>query len=128
MVAEASTAGNALGLTKSDIKDAAESRLRGARLYTNKLAAPYLRITITILKSAYSVDLRLIKAVSEDRYSQVHGFAATWIDKHTGSHSGGFAGGSFILSGLSRLLERFIADYLRVNESACSGRLPLDGK
>ena len=121
-VADASKTENKLGLTKADIQAAVESRLRGARLYTTKLATPYLRIGITIVGNAFSVHLQLIKRLSDDTYSQMYGLATTWEDGYTGTHGGGFGGGSFILSSLSQLLDRFIADYLRINEAACPGK------
>ena len=121
-VTDASKTENKLGLTKADIQAAVESRLRGARLYTPKFATPYLRIGIMIVGNAFSVHLHLVKRLVDDTYSQMHGLATTWMDGFTGTHGGGSAGGSFILSSLSQVLDRFIADYLRINEAACLGK------
>jgi len=118
-VTESSKDGDTIVLTKSDIRAAAESRLRGARIYAPKFSLPFLNVSIIITKDAFSVWLRLIKQLSDGTYSQMYGPATTWDDGYIGIHGGGFAGGSFVLSSLSQLLDRFIADYLRVNEAAC---------
>lgn len=119
---EASKAWDTVGLTRADIQNAAESRLRGARIYAPKFRLPFLSISIIVTKDAFSVRLRLVKSLYDNTYSQMYGPAATWVNGHTGTHGGGFGGGSFILSSLSQLLDQFIADYLRVNETACATR------
>ena len=48
------------------------------------------------------------------------GLAATWDRGVVGQ-----GGGAYILSSVSRLTDKFIDEYLRVNESACS-RSPID--
>ena len=105
---------NAFGLTKADIQNAAESRLRGAYIYTAKFSFPSLGISIVTYQSAFSVTLQLRKILA-DTHSPWYGGAVTWSDGHVGT----FSRDSFILSSLSKLLDRFIADYLRVNEEAC---------
>ncbi len=111
--------GDTLGLTKADIQAAVESRLRSARLYTPKFAIPHLDIGLVIIGDAFSITMHLIKRLSDDTYSRMYGLAVTWRNGYTGTHGGGFTGGNLILSSLSQLLDRFIADYLRVNEVAC---------
>lgn len=110
---------NALGLTKATIHNAVESRLRATRIYAPKFDLPSLRVSIFILRDIFSLELGLIKPLSDTTYSQMFGAAKTWEE---GSHGGGSAGRNFILSGLSRRLDHFIAEYLRVNEEACAAK------
>lgn len=110
---------NAVRLTTAEIQAATESRLRAARLYAPKFHLPSLNVSISIVGDAFSVGLQLVKQLADTTYSQMYGPAATWEYRYTGIHGGGARGGDFVLSSLSQQLDRFIADYLRVNEEAC---------
>lgn len=120
-VGKASQAWGKLGLTRADIQNAAESRLRAARIYGDEgdYSNPLLRIIAGIVGGAFSVELFLDKPLFDGKYSSLFGDATTYMDGHLGTHGGGFGGGSYILSTLSLMLDRFIANYLRVNEAAC---------
>ena len=117
VVEELSDDAKRTGLTKEAIIAAAESRLRAARIYNNKKnSTPYLHITVTVVGDAFSIEVALNKYLFDDETSMLHGVAKTWTKTLIGTHTND---ATFILSGLSRLLDLFIADYLRVNEIAC---------
>ena len=92
----------------------AESRLRAARLY-DATAPTHLYVDINVLSNAFSRNLDYRKLLY-DAMSAERNYATTWSAGATGTH-GGDAG--FILQGLSEDLDRFILEYLRVNEAAC---------
>lgn len=73
-------------------------------------------MSIGIGKRALVVYVALVKWVVDETF-QVGSGADTWTAMSFGTHGGD---SSFILASLSRLLDKGIADYLRVNESACS--------
>ena len=106
-----------IDLTEESIQAALESRLRSARLYDSE-AIDWLYIRVNVLGVAYSIDLRFFKQV-HDLDSNETGAAATWDEGSVGMH-GGDAG--FILSSISRYMDRFLVEFLRVNEEACSQR------
>lgn len=104
-------------LTRERLQFAAESRLRGARLYT---ASPenspaYLYVNVNIVGPAHSIAVEYNKAVF-DPASDESAFATTWRSGGAGTHG---RSAEYIVSGLSRYLDRFLTEYLRVNESAC---------
>ena len=103
-----------IGLTVDRIQTMAESRLRAARLY-DAPALPYLYVDVNAAGRSYSLSVEYKKVVY-DRVSDETNYATTWSAGSTGTH-GGDAG--FILQGLSEDLDRFILEYLRVNEDAC---------
>lgn len=110
-----------VSLTKERLQLAAESRLRAARLYTDSMHvsnAAYLYINVNVLGRGFSMDVRYSKAVF-DEASDDSGMAVTWQTGSLGTH-GQDAG--FIVQALSQHLDRFLAEYLRVNESDCDGR------
>ena len=123
------------GLTEQSIRNAAESRLRAAGIYESK-ATPYLYVNVNVGRPEkgdrhfphYSIGVEYKRVLFDDRVlglgyrvfdsdwgDQLYGFATTW-------DSGGSGQGdsSYILSNLSRLLDEFLVDYLRVRDSkAC---------
>ena len=113
----------AVGLTKERIQLAVESRLRAARLYTESMekanrAYLYINITINVVGRAFNTAVKYKKWVI-DLENNSNGPATTWNTGSTGTY-GGDAG--FIIQDLSSHLDRFLAEYLRVNESACDTR------
>ena len=111
----------AVGLTRERIQLAAESRLRAARLYTEsmeKANRAYLYIRIHVEGRAGTIFVQYSKWVI-DLATKSDGPAITWNTGGTGTH-GGDAG--FIIQHLSSSLDEFLAEYLRVNESACDTR------
>ena len=115
------------GLTQEAIVNAAEARLRSARLFVplKKQAenpqtqgrVQSLYINVNIARIGFSVTVQLDRYMRDLGYG-VPGFANIWRTGGTGSHGGD---GNYILGGLSRYLDEFLATYLRVNEGHCSG-------
>ena len=103
-----------IGLTEESIQAAVESRLRSARLYDAD-AVPYLYVNVNVAGSAFARALQYKKIVY-DQVAAVSGFATTWEIKSAGTHGGDAA---YILAGIARHMDRFLVEYLRVNESAC---------
>lgn len=105
-----------IDLTKERIQTMAESRLRAARLYDDaQRIAPSLHISINVVGVAFNISVTYWKLVYEPA-SELFAPATTWQLKGSGTH-GGDAG--YILQGLSEYLDRFVLEYLRVNEDAC---------
>ena len=106
-----------IGLTKESIRDAAESRLRTARLF-NPESKQYLYITINVVGHGFDISVRYNKVV-DDPLSNLRVYAPTWQMNTTGMHGGN---SGYILSQLPGLLDRFLVEFLRVNEEACATR------
>ncbi len=104
-----------IGLTKDAITVAVRSRLRAARLYTAKRGPHYLYINVNVVGTAFSYSVEYKKRV-KDRASGLSTFATTWDTGGTGTHG---PDASYILSLVSQYVDKFIDEYLRVNEDAC---------
>ena len=103
------------GLRRDAIQAVAESRLRGAGLYTYPgSGGAYLYINVNLVDRSFSISLEYRRWVL-DPVNDTSGSAVTW---HSGS-VGTSSDARHILSGLSQLLDKFIADYVRVNQSHC---------
>ncbi len=105
-----------IGLTRKSLQYTIESRLRMARLY-NPEASHYLYININVHGGAFSLELAFKKLV-RDPISRVTAFAVTWVVHSLGSY--GNIGAPFVLSTLSKYMDEFLAEFLRVNEKACN--------
>ena len=101
------------------VQDAAESRLRAARVYTDDLTWTQEALLFTIRSiredgiSPYHVSLKFMKPLRDP----VTGFlfrATTWSSTRFGVDDD-----PVILSAVSQLLDQFLAAYLRVNADAC---------
>ena len=98
-----------LGIAEKNVQAAAESRLRAARLYTNNAPAfLYVAAGRYAIQLQYRKPLRDI-ASGETRSLQTFSKSATVPN--------GTAAG--VMLEVSKLLDLFLVDYLRVNESAC---------
>ena len=104
-----------IGLTKDAVTVAVRSRLRAARLYRADDGVPFLPVTVTVFGSAFDVSVAYIKWV-KDRASGISSGAITWTRGSTGTHG---RDASYILSSVSQKVDKFIDEYLRVNEAAC---------
>ena len=124
-------------LTEEQIRNAAESRLRAAGIYDSK-ATPYLYVNVNVGRPEkgsrhfpyYSIGVEYKRVLFDDRVlglgyrvldydwgDQLYGFATTWDIGGAGRGDS-----SYLLSNLSRLLDKFLVDYLRVRDSkACRG-------
>ena len=117
----------ATGLTNQAIVNAAESRLRSARLFLpmKKLMEnpqtrgrhQFLYLSVNIVGFGYSIGVELYRYMKDLGYG-VPGFAVVWQTGSTGTHGGD---GTFILGNVSQSLDGFLAAYLRINEGHCSG-------
>ena len=111
-----------IDLTKERVHTLAESRLRVARLYGGVvLGLPFLQVGIGVPVSenrrsgAFVVHVSFHKFVHDD-ISDHYEYAATWDTWNYGIHSGD---ADYILQAVSEQVDRFILEYLRVNETAC---------
>lgn len=114
-----------IGLTEEAIRAAAESRLRSARLYRSTLSAPYhyLYINVSVVGRGISISLDFRKDVY-DPLSGNTGFAITWNTGGAGTHGGN---ANYILSSISRHMDKFLVEFLRANEKACEKRFAPSG-
>ena len=112
-----------IGLTRERLVLAAESRLRGARLYTEDRDQPYLSVIVNVFRTAVSIALEYRKRVLDPASGEVSP-AITWEVRTTGVVGRGSV--DMIVSGVSghldMYLDMFLTEYLRVNEAACGSR------
>ena len=92
-------------------------RLRAERLYSAE-AVPYLSVSLNVVKTVFIVDLRYHKKL-HDPLSGHTFLSNSWQSSSTGRH---FLGEGIILSAVRRHVDRFAAEFLRVNEAACTKR------
>lgn len=105
-----------VGLATEAVNNAAESRLRAARLYDAD-AEQFLYVNVNLVGGAFSISIKLERRLDDLGYGQ-GGLATVWHKGSLGTHGGGHDGGQFILGSLSRHLDEFIAKYLAANENA----------
>ena len=107
-----------IGLTKDSIEVAVRSRLRAARLYTEDYAEAAwssLYAKVSVVGPAYSTALEYWKVV-RDLATGLELQATTWDIGSTGTHG---RDSSYILATVAENADKFIDEYLRVNEDAC---------
>ena len=116
---------NDSALSESEIANAIESRLRAARIFeedAQKAAKSYFNVHLTLAGSAASLDIGFEKPGFVDPYFrhrilQVPRGMETW--QKSWVVQGGFRSGD-VLAQLSKYLDEFIVNYLRVNsDDAC---------
>ena len=108
----------AIGLTRDRLQITAESRLRAARLYTEDYAkskGTSLYVNVGVVGGAWSLHVEYCKVVS-DPVSGETNMAPTWKASSLGTHSGD---PGYIIQALSEELDKFLVEYLRVNEKDC---------
>ena len=105
-----------IGLIKERVQFAVERRLRVARLFRSGYSLPFLDVTVGVVGSAFRITMGYSKMLF-DSVSDREGTATTWSDGTFGTHG---SNADFIVSSLSGLLDKFLTEYLRVNESACT--------
>ena len=112
-----------IGLTEERIQTIAESRLRAARLYQDGgifavlSADHYLYVNVLVVGDAFGCTVGYYKRLHDEKSGTSH-FAQTWYTGRIGTH-GRDAG--YILQLFSEQVDKFIVEYLRVNEGACNG-------
>lgn len=117
---EYSKEANKMGLTEKAILSAVRSRLRAARIYTDKEVHPpsFLAVKVTIGEGGiFNVAVELNKYLQDD-FNEISDYwrAVTWQTSSFGTHGGS---ASYVLSVLSQKMDTFIDEYLRVNAPAC---------
>ena len=121
-------------LTKETVEIAARSRLRAARLYAAPLthAAGLLQISALIgPKDNHAFTYRVwFEKQKLDLMVGIRDWSSTgWSEWHFGTHGGN---ANFVLASITRNLDEFIDDYLRVNKDDCDrsnarlGRVVID--
>ena len=126
--------GEEINLTKETVEIAARSRLRAARLYAAPLthAAGLLQISALIgPKDNHAFTYRVwFEKQKLDLMVGIRDWSSTgWSEWHFGTHGGN---ANFVLASITRNLDEFIDDYLRVNKDDCDrsnarlGRVVID--
>ena len=108
----------AIGLTRDRLQVTAESRLRAARLYTEdsaKANGTFLYVRAAVLGRAWSLHVKYFKTVSDPVSGETR-FASTWPASSFGTHTGN---PGYIIQVLSENLDKFLVEYVRVNEKDC---------
>jgi len=103
-----------IGLAEEAVTAAVHSRLRTGRLYGDD-ARQFLWISVNVVSLAFNINVGFYKAV-RDEMSGVNLSAITWLASFTGMHG---RDSSYILSSVTRKVDEFIDEYLRVNADAC---------
>ena len=116
----------AIDLTEARIRTLVESRLRAARLFTtNPLVAnfespvrprvrAYLYVSVLVVQTTFASSVRYEKSV-EDVASGVTRETPTWAHLLAGNSDEG----GYVVQAISEQIDKFILEYLRVNEAAC---------
>ena len=106
-----------IGLSDEMIQTAVESRLRSARLYRSEVAfIPYLYVNVHVVGRSFSITLEYRKILYDADFAHASGAATTWKLRSVGTHGGDAA---YIVSAVSQDMDKFIVEFLRVNEDAC---------
>ena len=103
-----------LGLSESRLTAAIESRLRSARLFSSD-ADRYLYLNVNVVGRAFSVTLKFNKRM-RDLDSREISLSPSWDAGTTGTHG---SGSQFVIDAAIAMFDRFLVDYLRVNEAEC---------
>lgn len=117
-----------IALTRERVRTMAASRLRAARLYMDGLSwrrdddrtlasvwSGWLEVDIATYDQAFHITGAYNKLL-RDPVTDLTRWASTWIVGGVGTH-GGNAG--FVMQTLSEHLDRFLLEYLRMNEDSC---------
>ena len=119
-------------LREKDVTNAIRSRLRAARLYTEKpldgilyagerlelpgiAESPMLYVGVEVLNMAFTINIKLYKRMRDDA-TQIDNIAVSYTGGRYGLHGGR---ADFVMSSLSTAMDAFIDEYLRVNEKDC---------
>ena len=109
-----------IGLTKESINNILESRLRSAHLFRNKISKdqvsePFLFVNVHVVARAFHISMEFRKWLN-DPISRRRGIGTTWHDQVTGIHGKDYG---YILSSISEMMDRFLVEFLRVNDGTC---------
>ncbi len=116
VVEEPTPDGKKIGVSRSQIRTAAEARLRGARIFRDKMTErSFLHIQVVVARQAFHIGLSFLKVVV-DSFSLKDNFASTWRRDTVGTHT---SDSSYILSRVSELIDQFIVEYFLANQDTC---------
>lgn len=105
-----------IGLFEDDILTTVRSRLRGARIYSSEAKhEPYLYVNVNVVGLSFNIRVELNKPVTDLETKLIYP-APTWQRGTTGTHA---KDSDYILQSIGMLMDKFIDEYLAVNESAC---------
>ena len=104
-----------ISLSKEAIETAIRSRMRAARIYSENTKNIFLYVNVIIVGNAFNITAELRKVATDQASSNI-GWAATWDIGLTGTHGNN---ANFIISSVAQVTDKFIDEYLRVNEAAC---------
>ena len=105
-----------IGLSEQSLRDLAERRLRAARLYDENSGNSALYVRVSVEGGAFAINVHYRKIVI-DAASSIRFAAVTWETGGVGTAPAD--GANFVTAGLSRFLDEFLIEYLRVNAAAC---------
>lgn len=113
-------------LSRDVIQAIAERRLRTERLHVDvthphgpvKSWPPALVVDLQMLGRSFHISVAYSKPVS-DYLSGLNFMAATWQHGFIGQHTGN---PEFVMRAVDQMLDKFVAEYLRVNDAACKDR------
>lgn len=105
-----------LVLTNASMADAAESRLRAARLF-EKNASQYLHVKMHRHSVAFTYTIGLHRWIEDSGFGR-SGTLPVWTVSRLGT--GADKSGELAFEDLSEQVDSFVAAYLRVNEGHCS--------
>ena len=115
------------GVSSNRVRTVVESRLRAARLYadtdswfTRVLHDNLLAVRVWFVGAAVLIQVEFWKKLA-DPVSRLRALVPAWTDERLGVHGGD---GSYVMQHLSELIDRFILEYLRVNDEDCQHRDP----
>ena len=104
-------------LTEEFVTTAVRSRLRAAHLFQKDTIGPWdswLKVSVSIMNPAFYLSFQFRKPMMDSATYFVHP-VTSWDSSYLGI----YGKGSDILSLVSKITDRFIDEYLRVNAEAC---------
>lgn len=108
-----------IGLTREAVITTVRSRLRGARIYDAD-AVPYLYVNVNVAGKAFNISVRFnqrfFKPGVDGEPTSLDGYATGWDTAVAGTHG---SDSGYILQSVGEKTDRFIDEYLRVNEEMC---------
>ena len=105
-----------LYLTREQIEIAVRSRLRSARVFTEDEGFPFLFVLVAVVDNAFSIDVLLVKLLTDGVYSNHSWGGSSWKTDGIGTHTND---ANYILSSVSQNIDEFLDEYLRVNAASC---------
>ena len=115
LVEDLDKSAKAIGLTRDRLQVTVESRLRAARLYTEDYAGHGLSVRVGVVRRSFGLTAEYFKRLSDPVTGETS-IASTWQEVSFGAHGDN---PGFIVQNLSEIVDKFLVEYLRVNEEDC---------